>query len=381
MKKNIKYLLLFFIFNINSADLNEFQFVDIKEDVNNVRDINNWQSYEKDKWTLISQDNLKSNFKQLALSENKEIGIRNLSVYVPKDYIKNKKPLAVFIIHGTFAANSLEYYKPNEIFYENAARFAKELANKERVPVELIAFRWSGYNNSSARKDAGVFLTSILDNYYSDYKIYTIAHSHGCNVVNYSSRILQKAKIDHAIHLSCPVRDAVEKDFKPKNFLRLIQFYSNSDIVATLGAFTTKAILSLSPRKFKVQKNKNVEIYNVRTLLDGSDPGHSNSKDYIVYHLKNIINIIDNNYEFNNDLVMDIKTNFMRKPNIIIAIRNPIDLKIYSEYSGIQKAIKEEENYSNQQKELFKDFYKKDINIKYNVFYRFLSGLYQEAIS
>lgn len=363
--------------------IDEMEFVDLpKEQINkisNLADINKWAFYESNRWVDISQDDLKSNFGPFALYPEKELGIRNLSIYVPDNYVLDKKPIVIFIIHGTFAAGSFEYYKSDQAFYKNIIDFSEKLSKKNSVPIELISFRWSGHNNSKARQNAGLFLASIFNNFYSGYKIYTIAHSHGCNVVNNASRLLQNVKIDHAIHIACPVRDVAEEKFRPENFNRLVQFYSNSDLVGALGAFTTKYITNLKIRKVSQQENK--EVYNIRTLIDGSDPGHSNFKDYIVYFLGEILAIVDNIYEFNHDLIININTNILKKPHVIFAVRSYTNSEYYKDYPGIIAALDMEKQYSESQKILFKDFYKKDMNIKYNVLYRFLNGIYQESVS
>lgn len=349
--------------------------------------INQWAQLERKKWHRMSHDQLKLKFGYLStimsddLKYSKDIGIRESDIYVPANYSESKKPVVIVVLHGTFVPEAPDYYDPTSIFYSNVLRFGKQMADKEMIPVEVISFKWSGHNNTPARQNAAVILASLLNEFYSDYKVFTIAHSHGCNVVNNATRLLSaNLFVDHAIHLACPVRDKTEDKFKPLQFKKLTQFYSNSDLVAAIGAITTDDLTSLSCRKFELQDLK--KIKNLRVMLNGTDPGHSNSRNYIIFNLLEILNIVDNKYILNNDLIINLETDIISSNPVLIAVRNYVKPESLSNDSkNVKEQLKKEIDFSESQKDIFKSIYHKDMSLKYNQIYRLLNGVYQELIT
>jgi len=91
----------------------------------------------------------------------------------------------IILVHGTFAAH-FDWYKKGGDFFE-----ALSIAAKDRFgdDVELTSFRWTGYLGCSARVEAATELAELILN--SKKKIYTIGHSHGGNIINLASQILE----------------------------------------------------------------------------------------------------------------------------------------------------------------------------------------------
>jgi len=338
-------------------------------------------------WTSLSQLELENKFESLAFNERaNRTGIHACKYWVPRGFDGHTQPVVIVLVHGTWASRSHAYFNEEHMFYSHIQEFATKYAIRNNCPVELISLRWAGFNSSLARKDGGTVLAQVLNNYYPGIKTLTIAHSHGCNVVNYASRLLAPAnRIEHIIHLAAPVRDANEEDFKPRNFDRLTHFYSTSDIVAAGGALTQWNLFTWggSVRKFMQHPN----VTNVRVQINGSDPGHGNIKAIVVY----LATIDDrlNNYRFNNDL--DLNVDFATA-QIQLSIRHELDInnqrhladRGFTAISNQQRAdleaqVAHELRYSQTQKALYEQTYNRPIEQKASLFRRFFSALYQET--
>ena len=77
------------------------------------------------------------------------------------------------------------------------------LCQAEQCPATIFVYRWSGYNNDQARKEAGALLATLIDK-LDHCKIITMAHSHGGNVANFASNLI-KTKIDLMVHCAVPI--------------------------------------------------------------------------------------------------------------------------------------------------------------------------------
>jgi hypothetical protein len=91
----------------------------------------------------------------------------------------------IILVHGTFAAH-FDWYKPGGEFYDAIC-----IAGKERFGdlCEITPFRWTGYLGCMARVEAATELAELILN--SKKKVYTVGHSHGGNVINLASQILE----------------------------------------------------------------------------------------------------------------------------------------------------------------------------------------------
>jgi len=337
---------------------------------------------QKDTLHEATKEDLKARFGEcyVSIDDTKPIninknGIRSAHRFVPYNYDSSKKPIVVAVVHGTFVPEADEFYSLNSSspFYAYSCEFAKQLANDNQAAVEIISLQWSGKNCSIDRKNASQMLSQILNTFYKDHDIYTIAHSHGCNVVNNASRLLpENIFIKHAIHLACPVRDLSEEMFMPKQFEKLTQFYSNGDTIAALGSLTQYNFYSRygNCRKFE---NQGMKITNIRVLSDGRNVGHSSAKNDIIKNLSTILDEINSNYILNRDLIMDINKDDKEKESILIAVKNPINdiRKVINkddiddlEVSTINDILKIEQEYSNIQTDKFQEKYNKEMNFK-----------------
>jgi hypothetical protein len=345
-----------------------------------------------------------------------ECGVRAHEKYTPADVNPNAKPIVIVLVHGTFAQNVDDYHIQGTQLYESVRDFAKSYANDKKAAIELVSLRWSGVNSSQARRNGGMALASLLIQYYSNHEIITISHSHGCNLVNKASRQLGPwdVMIDRIIHFATPVRDATEADdFEPLNFKRLVQFYSTSDLIGALGALTEKNafVRKGSIRKYEHQDGR--MVMNVRTQVNGFDPGHSNVKGVLVY-LDKALKVLDT-FVLHTDLDLDInfKAENAENPVLVSARHNVIfnsEDQSSEKYNSLKQAIllnavnsrgeltsdekkalertidielaqrfAYEARYSEAQKAVFKERYGKTMGKKNGLFSRLATGIWEET--
>ncbi|HLG98891.1 MAG TPA: hypothetical protein VKX49_21450 [Bryobacteraceae bacterium] len=90
-----------------------------------------------------------------------------------------KKPITIFLVHGTFGSHSRWFQRRSVLISE------LEMALGDERPYEFIPFYWSGSNSSTARRLASTQLFSAIRRVAAqrDGSIYLIAHSHGGNIV------------------------------------------------------------------------------------------------------------------------------------------------------------------------------------------------------
>lgn len=281
------------------------------------------------RWLECNPSEIKEEFKDLTFEKDKNgYGVRAKYVFIPTNLDWKKisllRPLVIFNIHGTWAYDSPTHYDPHSTYFGSILEFARQQAEIRKLPVQVISFRWAqktkknsgllkkmaqtiSHNTSYIRKEGGVVLATLFL-YYSNYEKITIAHSHGCNVVNYASKLLgNKTYLDHIINIASPIRDTTEPDFAPENFIRLTNFYSNGDWIATLGAINDSDLphwLTAIGSIHKYSGNEFQKITNVRVQLDGKEPGHKEIKN-LVGMLTQILEEL-NYFQINNDLDLNI---------------------------------------------------------------------------
>jgi len=145
------------------------------------------------------------------------------------------KYIVLVAVHGTgsnfksFGADS------SQAMSKDIYIFAKLLAHAYKQSVKLISYDWSGALSHSVRQAAGLALGSRLAQEKNRSAIWTMAHSHGCNVVNHAALIVP---IDHAIHIASPAIDQTALD-GIKNYQTVFNFYSTGDLVQILGSMQT----------------------------------------------------------------------------------------------------------------------------------------------
>lgn len=355
----------------------------------------NYNAMRHGQWALTQEADLKQQFGSLVFDKKtNQAGVRKHEIYIPRVVSNTQKPLVLFVVHGTWAQESASYFDVEKPFYRYIRQFARDLSEKRGTPIELISFRWEGKNSSKARKAGSIALSSIMNYYYSHAEVMTIAHSHGCNVVNAATQYLAYgSQIEHIIHLAAPVRDSFEVDYKPQNFKHLTQFYSTSDGVAAVGSVAPwwKA-WTLGSRKFESQAGR--RVVNIRVQINGSDCGHSNIKAVACY-LTDILHKASG-YQFNTDLDLNVilanNQNEYDKyyepglDNTMLAVRkynNAQELiKTIATKDSDKLAIAEqfaaEYKLSEYQKAEFKARYGRDIAQKEGLFSRFRQAVYED---
>lgn len=332
-----------------------------------VSKFNDYNQFPRDEWAISSPDKVIDTFGYLKGDTllDSQPGVRSHMVYVPQSCDSSKRASVLVLVHGTFVPNASEYFSLSSALYKDVMNFAQVHAEKNQAPIELISFRWSGWNSSASRRNGALVLANILGNFYPTHEIITIAHSHGCNLVNHLSRILpEHMPIEHMIQLATPVREVTDEQFKPVNFKRLTQFYSTSDLIAAVGSMVINLRNPFMPlqagsiRKFQLQRDR--RIVNIRTQINGQEPGHSDIKQ-VVHYLPEILERINSIYHCNSDFDLDV--NFNDPDPVILAIRNTKLVTVPS--NGL---LDKELDYSEYQESLFALRYGgRDIHQKRNI--------------
>ena len=93
----------------------------------------------------------------------------------------------VILVHGTFALHA-NWCSPGGDFYEELEKQAREINQK------IVPFLWSGALGSSAKIRAGHALSKLILSYPDNEEIILIGHSHGGNVINVASQLLNEAE-------------------------------------------------------------------------------------------------------------------------------------------------------------------------------------------
>lgn len=371
-------------------------------------DFINWQNDKNllnkvDQWQSLSQIQIEEKFGNLAYKGLTPCGIRTNEYYVPYNVAPAGKRTVVVVIHGTFVPDTGDYYDPKATFYQYVREFARVQAERDCSPIEVISLRWTGKNISADRQNGAVYLASVLNNLYADAKIITIAHSHGCNLVNCASRMLSpNVLIDHIINIATPVREGNENKFRPLNFKQLTQFYSTGDSIAALGSVTAKSALCAINPWYKGSTRKYTQrdgcrITNIRTQINGQEVGHVDIKGVITY-LQDILDARDTHYLFNNDLDLNLDEH----NGVLLSIRRPADLEnglkqlqLLDEYGLLEKFVDfsdansansinkyvedklvQEQQYGQSQENIFKTYYGKEMKSK--EWTRFIKGFFKD---
>ena len=150
----------------------------------------------------------------------------------------------IILVHGTFASNAT-WYRPWGEFY---TVLFKSAAKQGEV---LVPFQWSGSLSDRAREDAAQSLAALVLSYPDSEKIILIGHSHGGNVINITSNLIEsshlflKAKknhkkkklIDQVFLLATPVSE--ESFYTPcMNVIgHVYNLYSIGDLIQKSGGF------------------------------------------------------------------------------------------------------------------------------------------------
>lgn len=318
----------------------------------------------QDGWIDCGTTHINEMFGKYASNNDNLVGIREMHYYTNNETDKNVKPLLVVLLHGTFSQHSTDYYMPGTITFEATKKYAEHLASNQKAATCLISYQWSGLNQHDARIADGKTLAKILDAHFRDFRIVTIAHSHGGNVVNVASNHLKHATLDTIIHLATPVLENTNKLYKAKNFDTLINFYTTGDIVQFLGSIDPNDVFSRKGSCRKVKNKKYGRVINIRTQIDGSDTNHCAIKSILkdMHTIGTKLSFFKIHADF--DLNIDLQGATPAK--VLLAIRtltpevDPASLEVL---------------YSNYQQKVFEQAYGKQIGYKGNI----ITGTYSKA--
>lgn len=284
-------------------------------------------------------------------------GIRSGFFYAPEHSNPHAKPIVIVVVHGTGfnafgfktgGSATVDYFDPSTEAFKGILHFARSEADKAQAPVQVVSFQWSGANVSEKRKDPGAVLAHVLKR-YSNFKIITLSHSHGGNIVNIASNQPGVPVIDTMIQIATPVRDVKFEGglYAPKNFKTLFQFWSSDDFVVLGGAISSWAdvfageIFKRSTRKYMpfldptsplythttynpfVTPPEGV-VYNIRSQVDGKFVGHSwiDALTPVLIPVLHDVRL----YKANTDIDLDIET---YTHETIAAIRRPLEQTLY----------------------------------------------------
>ncbi|MCL4361243.1 hypothetical protein M1446_02705 [Candidatus Dependentiae bacterium] len=200
--------------------------------------------------------------------------IRSRHLYDTPGVSNSTKPIIGLIVHGSrvgdlfhsagpYNLNYHSVYDSRNQVYRDIMNFFSTVANSKAKKVEVLSVRWPGTNLAWTRQWTALFLHDYLKQNYPNHKIIYLSHSHGCNVGNYLSNLLNKP-ISLMVFFACPFRKVKEEDdgedksllpaavhsplatgfdklkkineFSPDKFKKLIYFFSKADWVAAGGS-------------------------------------------------------------------------------------------------------------------------------------------------
>ena len=145
--------------------------------------------------------------------------------------------------------------------------------------------------------------------------VWTIAHSHGCNVVNWAGLEMLKADhklpIDTAIHLASPTPDfevdktvlaGIQNPELAFNIKKILNFYGSNDCTQVFGSLQSAWT---NGRKTRPGTQAECIAYNVRTQLNGYQLNHSTIKT-VLNHLPGLLHAIETYYQCFFDLDVNL---------------------------------------------------------------------------
>jgi hypothetical protein len=223
---------------------------------------------------------------------------------------KRDKRILLACVHGT-ASNPDSFGRNlNKELSPEIINFGRFLAQYYNSGVEIIPFKWSGKLSHAERVTAGIALNKYLDhtmkiNENKNYvHVWTIAHSHGCNVV---STMAQRLKFSYpwlpiaSVHMASPIAPG-ETD-KVACVDTCYHFYGAHD--ATQGAGSTLELIAnqKTGQEWWERKIYAPNTTNICMLKDQKNTSHKKIKLCVVKHLPKMLYSIDRWYKPYIDLV------------------------------------------------------------------------------
>ncbi|MFC1854304.1 hypothetical protein ACFLY6_00345 [Candidatus Dependentiae bacterium] len=117
---------------------------------------------------------------------------------------KEHKNLSIILVHGTFSKNE-PWFKPSGEFHKQLKK------SFEKIKTSIIPFAWSGELTCYARLEGAFNLALKILEISKKSRIITIGHSHGANVINFASTLIDLAKNDKKQELSERLDEIVNK--------------------------------------------------------------------------------------------------------------------------------------------------------------------------
>lgn len=249
-------------------------------------------------------------------------------IITPKN-TTTKNIIILPIVHGTWTNHASHGGNQDDLLSKAYFAYARFLALKYNAIIHFHAIKWDGDLTQECRKEAGVNLANELKEEYQKIKsenpcakidIKPIGHSHGCNVINHASHILQNNEltIDEAIFFGCPGFDV-----EPHHIKKVFNFMGKNDGVTPIGKILHNGILQPSTT---LEENENIK--NITLKLHGQDLNHAGIYTLINY-LPLIKTYLDQNFKDKQYLICDIfnqKQRIETDQNIIIDHNDDDDL-------------------------------------------------------
>lgn len=326
-------------------------------------------------WFELEKESVAKAFDQDIVNK-KIVRVRRGYRFIPENKTTDKKALYI-VVHGTWAHKGKEYYDVTNREFKAIRKFAKQEAEKNGQVIDLLAWCWTGEDLHIDRTASGQSLADVLTRTQKNYShITTVAHSHGANVVNIASNIID-FDIDRMIHFAAPVV-TTDPNYMPFRVKEVINFLSTGDIVQYLGSidrnlpYGSGLFKGGSCRNYPLKKGKT--ILNIRTQINGSNPDHSGIRAASLEHLGEILSRIEKHYPFQDYFDLNIRTTSLRNKSvaadpIILTLREKRTPKEMLNQYGIdlytaQQTFGKHMNYSTQQEYFFTQQYKASIHDK-----------------
>lgn len=248
---------------------------------------------------------------------------------------EGQKRIVMFAVHGTWTSAQSMGTNEKKITTRYLYDLAKILSHVHGVTVEIVACEWTGTLSQSARFHAGHNLTHVIKNVIASHgvdaihSLWSIAHSHGCNVVNYAVRQLQKEGYPHTIDVAFhtgspePDRHALPGKNEPYNYNNLYHFYSSMDFTQAMGSGLQYGSFS---RKIPFGRTKKGYVYNIRLQDEGQYLNHTTIKASALFNAPGLLHAIQTYYKDYYDLDANVFTdtqNPKARMYPLVSIRRP----------------------------------------------------------
>ncbi|MGE0009860.1 MAG: hypothetical protein AB7F19_04900 [Candidatus Babeliales bacterium] len=300
--------------------------------------------------------------------------------------LKRAGTLALICVHGTYSKDMGFGDKIERKSTHAIIDLAHTLGISYNKSVEIISFAWSGILDIKARKEAGKQLADFLIEKKKAYDlVWTIAHSHGCNVVNWAGLDMLKdghqVPIDTAIHLASPTPDfevdkgALAEIKHPEcafNMKKIFNFFGSNDCAQVFGSLQSAWT---SGRKTRPGTQSECIAYNVRTQLNGSQLNHSTIKT-VIKHLPGLLHAAETHYSCFFDLDANLVEQADGTPCYpMVAIRKQSN---DPHHPLLRDNYRRARAYSEYQSKLYKDAYGVNIQDKASLAWRVVVAPIQE---